>query len=1081
MTESFHLVLRKGPGPGQVFSLEKDEIVIGRDILCDISIIETSLSRRHARLFKKEGAFFVEDLGSTNGTSLDGQPVTEPQELKPGALLTLGKNIEFSLETVAASSEATAVFSRDLVQAVVPKTRASRVFISYSRKNKPFVEKLYAGLTEMGLNTWVDWKGIPLTVDWWAEIQEAIEDADGFVFVISPDSLASEICAKELQTAIDLKKRLIPILYIDPPKDSVIPDAISSHNWVFMKDESGLQEMLPKLVDSINTNYEWVQAHTRLVTRAIEWARRDKNNSLLLQGDDLQNAEHWLESAGDSQPQPTPLQIEYIQASRRNANQRQRSVMIATLVALAVTFVLAIVSFSLYLDASVARKEAVTQAANAEIARSTAEAAEDKAVLQAEIARTAEANAVLQAAIARMAEDKAVLQAEIAVAAQEEAVRQAQKAYAGEIGANALTLVDIDPPLAALLALESLRISPGDTTAEEVLSLIPAFYPPLIDGIPDPNEDVSALDWSSDGRLAVATGGESYEIYVYDLLGDADPILLSGHGDRIETIAWSDDGRLASGDEYGAIYIWNLETGEPDRILPVYQDGVTDLAWNERGKLASVSEDSSLIIWDAQLQDYEVYETYESGLTSVDWNPQGGLVTGAEDGSLIVWNTAFWTPDVVYTDHQAGILSLDVNENGIVATGSKDGTVIVRSVYGARTQVLRGHTDWVNVVRWSDDGKLASGSWDDTIILWDLEKSEPEITLRGHRGAIYAMDWGPGGLLASGVRSIYIWDAGGAPAMKTYEGHLDWIYGLEWTPDGQLVSSSSDGKVFLWDAKTETPAQSESNWGTSLDVSTEGYIIAGGNFIDFSTGFVYGLLGYDMRFSPDGRYLAGRTDAASNEIGIWEIDPLVTAGEPVSYTLSVDEDLRVKSVTWSPDGSLIASGLDDGSILIWDFATGSVVETLNEHQEAVVSLDWNPDGRLASAAEDGRILIWDVPAASVTMELFGVHQSLVESLDWGPDGLLASSSDDGRIAIWDTATGEVRATVRAPYKRSINDVAWSPDGTQLAFGGNSYFVYIYNTDYAQDPCSWLVRNMTEDEWFTFLPDEEYRKTCPNLD
>ena len=1074
MSGSFHLVLKKGPGPGQVFTLEKDEIVIGRDIQCDISIIETSLSRRHTRLFNKDGVIYVEDLGSTNGTTLDGAAVTEPQELKPGALLSLGQNIEFSLERVTTSAEATAVFSRDIIKAVVPSTRASRVFISYSRKNKPFVEKLHAGLTELGVNTWVDWKGIPLTVDWWAEIQEAIEEADGFVFVISPDSLASEICAKELNTAIDLKKRLIPILHIDPPSGAVIPGQISSHNWVFMKDEAGLQEMLPRLVDSINTDYEWVQAHTRLVTRAIEWERRNKNNSLLLQGDDLQNAESWLESAGDSQPQPTPLQIEYIQASRRNANRRQRTVMIATMVALAVTFVLAIVSFSLYLDASDARDKA-------EIARLTAVAAEAEALNQASIAQTAEVEAVSQAATAVAAEEEANTQRAIAEAAEDEAVRQAEKAYAGEIGATALTLVDIDPPLAALLALEALRISPGDITAEEVLGLVPAFYPPLIDGIPDPNEDVSALDWSSDGRLAVATGGESYEIYVYDLLGDADPILLSGHGDRIESIAWSEDGRLASGDEYGAIYIWNLETGEPDRILPVYQDGVTDLAWNERGRLASVSGDSSLVIWDSQLQDYEVYETYESGLTSVDWNPLGGLVTGADDGSLIVWNTAFWTPDVVYTDHQAGILSLDVNENGIVATGSKDGTVIVRSVYGARTQLLRGHTDWVNVVRWSDDGRLASGSWDDTIILWDLEKSEPERVLRGHRGAIYALDWGPGGLLASGVRSIYIWDTDGAPAMKTYEGHLDWVYSLAWTPDGQLLSSSSDGKVFLWDAATGETALSADNWGTSLDVSPDGYIIAGGNFIDFATGFVYGLLGYDLRFSPDGRYLAGRTDAASNEIGIWEIDPLVTAGEPVSYTLSVDEDLRVKSVTWSPDGSLIASGLDDGSILIWNFATGSVVETLIEHQEAVVSLDWNPDGRLASAAEDGRILIWDVPAASVTLELIGVHQSSVESVDWGPDGLLASSSDDGRIAIWDTATGEARAIVRAPYKRSINDLAWSPDGTQLAFGGNSYFVYIYNTYYAQDPCTWLVRNMTEDEWLTFLPDEDYRKTCPNLD
>ena len=291
MSKSFHLVLKKGPGPGQVFSIEKDQITIGRDIQCDISIIESSVSRRHARLFLKDDQVYIEDLGSTNGTTVDGIAVTEPQLLDIGKVVGIGQNIEFELNESVATDQATEVFSKDILQSVLPETRPSKVFISYSRRNQPFVEKLHASLTKEGLDTWVDWEGIPLTADWWAEIVDAIEGSDGFVFVITPDSLASDICGRELQTAIEHNKRLIPILHIDPEKGSEIPDQISSHNWVFMRDENELDKMLPKLIDSINTDLGWVQTHTRLLRRASEWMRREKSASLLLQGDDLQKAE----------------------------------------------------------------------------------------------------------------------------------------------------------------------------------------------------------------------------------------------------------------------------------------------------------------------------------------------------------------------------------------------------------------------------------------------------------------------------------------------------------------------------------------------------------------------------------------------------------------------------------------------------------------------------------------------------------------------------------------------------------------------------------------------------------------------
>jgi hypothetical protein len=86
------------------------------------------------------------------------------------------------------------------------------VFISYSRQDKEFVRRLHAALTERGRDAYVDVEDIPVASRWRQEIAEAIEGADALVFVMSPDSVASEECRKELDHAVAHNKRVIPVV-----------------------------------------------------------------------------------------------------------------------------------------------------------------------------------------------------------------------------------------------------------------------------------------------------------------------------------------------------------------------------------------------------------------------------------------------------------------------------------------------------------------------------------------------------------------------------------------------------------------------------------------------------------------------------------------------------------------------------------------------------------------------------------------------------------------------------------------------------------------------------------------------------
>lgn len=89
------------------------------------------------------------------------------------------------------------------------------IFISYSRRDKELVKKLHAALCKLNRNIWVDWENIPLTADWWKEIEAGIEAAETFIFVISPDSINSKVCTQEIDQAVKCSKRLVLILWRD--------------------------------------------------------------------------------------------------------------------------------------------------------------------------------------------------------------------------------------------------------------------------------------------------------------------------------------------------------------------------------------------------------------------------------------------------------------------------------------------------------------------------------------------------------------------------------------------------------------------------------------------------------------------------------------------------------------------------------------------------------------------------------------------------------------------------------------------------------------------------------------------------
>lgn len=107
--DTFRLTVTQGPTPGKSIALTKDVVTVGRDASNDVAINDAEVSRHHARLTRQPGGYLLEDVGSTNGTFVNGQRLTGPYALKPGDALGLGENLLLTFEAEMVDAQATVI------------------------------------------------------------------------------------------------------------------------------------------------------------------------------------------------------------------------------------------------------------------------------------------------------------------------------------------------------------------------------------------------------------------------------------------------------------------------------------------------------------------------------------------------------------------------------------------------------------------------------------------------------------------------------------------------------------------------------------------------------------------------------------------------------------------------------------------------------------------------------------------------------------------------------------------------------------------------------------------------------------
>jgi WD40 repeat protein len=956
----------------------------------------------------------------------------------------------------------------DQPEALKPPEDRATAFISYAREEKNFVLRLDESLRLKGINVSGDWL-LVRGMNYEEQLQEMLLGADAFIFVLSQSSARSPACQEEINQAVELKKRILPVVYRDC--EGELHPALSKPQWTFLREEDDFVTGVQELIAAINTDFDLMPEHRRLLSAAETWQKNGRLRAYLLRKEGLKSAVRWLSRTSEQPnklPKPTSLQSEYILASQRNHSRGTRiafGIVVAIALALSVLAVVALAQRGIAnRNADEARRQQAIATKNAVEAEQQRNRAEENATEAKHQQKQAEANATE----AKRQQKQAEANATEAQRNAKEAERQAGIARTNELEAKHQQTVAEERRAEAerqrQLAVEATQVQQGEKAA--VLGQQPGREFESLAAAVQASEPTLKSHHASMPAPVIAGLSAAVKAAAYSLP-------LRGHTDQVVSAAFSADGtRLLTSSEDGTERLWDTAGGKVIKTLPHRTIQWHAVSFTKDSRFfVTLTDGRAAELWDARTgEPRRTIWTAAGQIKSAMFSHDGAriITAGAENtplgGSVQVWNVetgklllTLRNPDK-FTWGEISFAAFSPDDRRIISTHQDDNARLWNADTGEMIlQFGAGHP--LRSGAFSPDGSrvVLGGN------LFDVTNGKHLATLNFSSEAIYDEEvFSPDGLYvaASGGSKPEMLDARTGQPVKpllggfgqTYEGHsgdINYAAFSPASPDGSrtIVTVSQDQTARLWDVNS-------------------------GDLLATLRGHADRV--WHAAFSSDGKYIV--TTSADRTARLWTLRPdrsLATLGEQ-KFKLSVQSNgSEVNFATFSPsDGALVLTAHNDGAARLWKSLTGQLLAKIDLGEPAEVAA-FSPDGSRLAIGSKKQTLLWDTQSGKQIARLEGRITLVQEQRDhppstpFSPDGAFVLTSAQEEWLMWNARTGQ---PVRRAPSHQIKSAIFSPDGkfiVEITDYGN--YVELIDARTGQH-LHILARNGSFDNFISFSPD-----------
>lgn len=859
------------------------------------------------------------------------------------------------------------------------------VFISYSRKDLDFVQKIYDAFCQQNREVWFDQHNIPLTADWRKEMYLGIEEANSFVFIISPDSVTSKPCTEEIEHAILHNKRLLPVMYRKTPSSTVHP-AVRSLNFIPFQEGCDFDSAFNKLIEAIDTDLDYVKAHTRIQQRAIEWDKKGRDISFLLRGSDRKEAEEWIEDSNRKEPKPTALQVQYIVASGQGEIQRQRVAIGAVGVGLVLCAGLAIVAFKERAEALRQRNIATEQGIKA-----LTSLAQAKLLAENQLdALTASVKAAKQVSKINASEQ---LRDQVRGSLRD-TVFKIQERNRLEGHSNNINSISFSPDgslIASASDDQTLKLWRRDgsliTTLRHDQSVRSVKFSPDGQFLISASYDSTARIWNANGTL-VRT--------------------LQHNNEAVRCASFSNDGTsIVTGTTQGTVYVWSLD-GQLLRSFAAHDREINSITFNATDQLiATASTDKTVKLWTVDGELLQTLTGHRDRVWEASFSPDSQtLATAGADNRVILWK------------NRASLAARQAEIMDAYAVNTR----LSDSINYSRYKTLEGHTNWVRALSFAPDGQtIASASYDQTIKLWNISGVLVR-TFRSNNGGLKSIQFSPDGqTIASGsIDGAIVLRSLQGTLLEVLEGHRSGVKGVRFSPNGKLIASvGADDTVKLWSA---TGALRRN--------------------LDYTSGLT------NVNFSPNGRMIA--TPSYDNQILLWRLDEALANPSAEPFQKLAGHTSTVNNISIAPNGKLLASASADSTLRIWDLEKGTLLETIQAHKPEVTDVTFTADSkRIVTVGSEGLLKLWSIDG-TLLQSLQAHSSWINALMFDRDRQILVTGSGDTTARLWKLNAQGLFDTqpykVLRGHQDWVFDVAFSPSNQMIATGGKDNRVILWNLE-----------------------------------